>query len=274
MSKPTLPATRSTRLATVNAHDLKVNPVAQRDFKHSWAEHILANFDINKFQRPHVNKRTDGTLYVLEGQHGTWAYREKFAVEGESNLPIQVELYDGLTEAEEAEYFLSLNDKKVVDAYSKFKVAVTAGRAVESDIDRIVRVNRCRVTSMTTQEGAISAVTALIQIYNRAGAANLSATIRILRDSFGDGGYDRANLLGLSAVIARYNLTDLDLVAALIKIPRGSKGLAQQAALNRQTFGCTIVEATAAALVDAYNKGKRGRAKVPSWWTAGEEAAA
>lgn len=265
MPKPTLPKTNH-RLATVNAHDLKVNPVAQRDFRINHARDILAKWDINKFQRPHVNKRDSGELYIMEGQHGTWAYRQNYGDDEQAILPIQVELYEGLSETEEAEFFLSLNDKKAVDTYAKFKVGVTAGREEPATVDRIVRTNGCVVTNGTSVSGGIRAVSALLTIYRRHGADNLAHTIRTLRDSFGDGGYEHPNLLGVSAVLARYGLTSDELTPALLRIPRGSKGLAQSAALNREAFGITLPEATSAAIVASYNKGKRGRGKLAPWF--------
>lgn len=267
-----LPAQRRSHIETVNAHDLHVNPVAQRAFRPAWAAQIAAEWDIDKYQRPHVNRRDDGSLYIMEGQHGTHAYRVVYRQEGVDTLPVQVELYEGLTEQEEAEFFLSLNNKKAIDAMSRFKVAVTAGYSTETDIDRIVRANGAVVTASTDTAGAISAVNALRSIYSSHGGHTLGATIRALRDSFGDQGYERHILLGLAAVIARYGVTEESIVASLAKVPRGSKGLSQAAALNREAFGCTIVEATSAAIVDAYNKGRRGKAKLPSWWHVADEA--
>lgn len=268
MSNHTSKPARQSHLAWVPADDLKVNPVAQREFRPTWAETILAKFDIDKFQVPHVNRRTDGSLYIMEGQHGTWAYRQYFG-EGQR---IQVWLYDGLTEEEEAEFFLSLNDKKAIDAMSKFKVAVTAGREIESDINRIVQASGCTVNAGTTPN-AINAVGALLTIYNRHGAAVLAQTLHTIRSSFTDGGYERPVLLGIAMVLARY--PDVDharLVRQLAAIRNGWKGLVQSTALIKEQMGVTQPEAAAAAVVEFYNKG-RGR-KLPSWWKVREEAIA
>ena len=51
----------------------------------------------------------------MEGQHGTWAYREFFLF-GEDQK-IQVWLYDGLTEQEEAEFFLSSTTRRPSTRY-------------------------------------------------------------------------------------------------------------------------------------------------------------
>lgn len=259
MSKSNKPA-RQSHLQWVPADDLKVNPVAQREFRAAHAERILANFDIDKLQVPHVNRREDGSLYIMEGQHGTWAYRQWIG-EGQQ---IQVWLYEGLTEREEAEFFLSLNDKLGIEPIAKFRAAVTAGREIESDIDRIVRAAGCSVSN-SGSPSSIKAVATLTTIYNRHGAANLAQTLQTIRDSFIEGGYERPVMLGISMVIARY--PDLDrakLVRQLAAIRNGWNGLIQRTALIKNTMGCTQSEAAAAAVVDFHNKG-RGR-KLPNWW--------
>lgn len=253
---------RQSHLAWVPADELRTNPVAQREFRVAHAQKILSEFDLDKFQVPHVNKREDDSLYIMEGQHGTWAYRQFF---GEGQL-IQVWLYNGLSEQEEAEFFLALNNKKTVDLMAKFKVGVTAGREVECDIDRIVRANGCHVTGNSSDRNGISAVGALTTIYQKYGAANLGQTLRIIGDSFADGGYERPVLLGISMVLARYPQVEVvRMVRQLSALRNGWKGLIQQTTLIKERMGCHQTEAAAAAVVEIYNGGRGGK-KIPSWW--------
>lgn len=264
---------RLRHLLTVNAYDLQVNPVAQREFRPAHAAAIAKKWDIEKFQEPHVNRREDGSLYIMEGQHGTHAYKEVYGKEGVDNLPVKVWIYDGLSEQEEAEFFLSLNDKKAVNAMDKFKVAVVAGHEVECDIDRIVRARECLVGA-GFRGNTISAVGTLRTIYTRHGAAVLSDTIGILRDAFGDGSYEAQNLMGVAMVIARYAVKPVEMVKALLTVRAGSKGLIQQAARIRERTGVDRNNATAAALVEIYNKQHRGRARLTNWFATDEADAA
>lgn len=255
---------RQCHLQWVKADDLKVNPVAQREFRLAWANRILQDFDLDKYQVPHVNRRKDGSLYIMEGQHSTWAYRQ-WVGEGQQ---VQVWLYDGLSEQEEAEFFLSLNNKRAVDSMAKFKAGVTAGRVTECDIDRIVRANGCSVSS-SRSDNSISAVGSLVTIYERYGAAVLGRTLRTIKASFGEGGYERPVLLGISAVLARYS-TDLEeerLIQKLGAIRNGWKGLVQRAASIKDQHGVTQAEAASAAVVEIYNAG-RGGVKLMTWWAA------
>lgn len=265
MSNPTpnKPA-RQCHLRWIKADDIGVNPVAQREFRVSWAQSILDQFDLDKFQVPHVNKRADGSLFVMEGQHSLWAYRQWVG----EDQQVQVWLYDGLTEKEEAEFFLSLNNKRSIDAMAKFKAAVTAGRVEECDIDRIVRANECMVSS-SKADNAISAIGALTTIYQRFGAKVLGQTLRVIRDSFADGGFERPVLLGIAMVLARYSdAIDQDrLIEKLGQIRNGWNGVIQRANSIKAAQGSTQIEAAAAAVVEFYNAG-RGGVKLMTWWAA------
>lgn len=268
MSKPnSLKPARQSHLHWVKADDLVVNPVAQREFNLGWANHILQNFDLDKMQVPHVNKRTDGSLYIMEGQHTVWAYRQWLG----AGQQIQVWLYDGLSEREEAEFFLSLNDKKGIDSLPKFRAAVTAGREAECDIDRIVRANGAVVGSGKKNGNHISAVGTLLTIYGQHGAAVLGRTIRTIDLAFSEGGYERPVLLGIAAVYGRYG-GDVDeemLILKLGKLRNGWKTLVQRAQLLRDSHGVTQSVAAAAAVVEVYNAG-RGGVKLMTWWSAAE----
>lgn len=253
---------RQCHLQWVPADDLGVNPVAQREFQPRWAQEIYENFDLDKMQVPHVNERPDGSLMVMEGQHTVWAYRQWIG--GEKQL-IQVWLYKGLSEQEEAEFFLSLNNRKNIKALPKFRSAITAARPVECDIDRIVRLNGCTIGG--SGGNAIQALGAIQTIYTRHGGASLGLVLRVVRDAFTDGGFERPVLLGVSMVIARYPEVDIpNLVLRLSRIKNGWKGLIQRTYKIRSAMGCMQTEACAAAIVDVYNATGRGGKKLPSWW--------
>lgn len=253
---------RQCHLQWVKADVLNVNPVAQREFIPSWGQWLLDNFDIDKMQMPHVNRRKDGSLFIMEGQHTVWAYRQ-WVGEGQQ---IQVWLYEGLSEPEEAEQFISLNHKKGIQALPQFRASVTAGRKTECDIDRIVRANGCSV-SKSKGDDCISAVTTLVTIYERFGGPVLGRTIRVIRASFVDGGYERPVLLGIAQVLARYagEIDEDHLVKKLSGIRNGWKGLVQRTANLKAAHGVSQTEAAAAAVVEFYNAG-RGGVKLMTWW--------
>lgn len=260
--KPSLPprAQRGAHLEWVPLAKISVNERAQREFREPWAESILAHFDIDKLQFPTVNLR-EGRFYVIDGQHSIWAYKMWLGCWDDQK--VQCLVHRGLTEEQEAELFLSLNNKKTIPVFEKFRVAVTAGRGNEADIDRIVRANGCKVSQNRSQPGAIGAVTALQAVYRDQGGEILGAVVRTIRDAYGDAGYDASVLRGIGLVIGRYPMLDRPrLTVALHDAAGGVKGLLNKAYVSQQRTGGSKAESVAQAVVDTYNR-SRGPKLIP-----------
>lgn len=240
---------------------MRVSPLAQRELNQARVDRIVASLDLEQIGAPTVNKR-DGHFYIIDGQHRIEALR---AI-GWEDQQIQCWAYEGLTEAEEAEKFLKLNDVLAVHALPRFRVAVQAGREIECDIDRIVRAAGCKVTSDKV-EGGISAVGTLLRIYQRTDGTTLARTLRIVRDAYGTPGLEADVLDGIGYLCGRYNgeLEDQVAVIKLAKVQAGVNGLRGRAEIIRQRTGLTRGHAIAAAAVEIINAGRGGK-KLASWF--------
>jgi hypothetical protein len=203
-----------------------------------------------------------GWFYLIDGQHriaalklwlGSWADQQ-----------VQCWCYEGLTEAQEAEQFLRLNDVLPVRAFAKFKVAVQAGRDAEADVDRIVRALGLRIARGM---GGISAVATLRRVYTRGGPAVLSRALRIVRDAYGEAGLDGPVIEGIALLCQRYDgeLPEQRAVERLSSAHGGVSGLTSRAGQLRHSTGAATVQCVAAAAVEAINRGPGGR-KLPGWW--------
>lgn len=264
MSTKSTTPTRVERAATlrwVPVALMRTSPLAQRELNHARVDKIAANFDPEQLGMPTVNKR-GGSFFIIDGQHRIEAMR---AV-GWGDQQIQCQVYEGLSESEEAERFLKLNDVLAVSAYARFKIGVHAGRHRECDIDRIVRANDCTVSNDHT-DGAIGAVGTLGRIYDQGGPEVLGRTIRIVRDSYGTPGLEAVVLAGIGLLCSRYNgeLEDQLAVAKLRGVRAGVNGLLGKAEVIRKQTGLTKSHAVAAAAVEIINAG-RGGSKLPSWF--------
>jgi hypothetical protein len=268
MTDPTRNGTRiqrEARLRWVPIPQMRVSPLAQRDLNQARVDRIAASFDLEQLGNPTVNLR-DGTWYIIDGQHRVEALKEI----GYGDQQIQCWAYEGLSEQDEAEKFLKLNDQLAVNAFAKFRVGVQANRPDETDIDRVVRAQGLRV-SLDNGDGAIRAVGTLRRVYDRADGPTLARTLRIIRDSYGDPGLEAAVIDGIGLLCQRYNGEIEDSLA--VEKLHGARGgvnalLGKAENLRRQT-GNPKNHCVAAAAVEIINSGKGGR-KLASWWKSGD----
>lgn len=252
---------RDVRLKWVPIGLMRTSSLAQRDLNQARVDKIAAAFDLEQIGTPTVNHR-DGHYYVIDGQHRVEALRQI----GWGDQQLQCWAYDGLSEQEEAEKFLKLNDVLVVDHFARFKVGVQAGRPLECDIDRIVRSQGLCVSKSKTP-GAISAVSTLTKVYNHEGASTLAKTLGLIRDAYGDAGLQSFVIAGIGLMCGRYG-SDLDIDTAVVRLGGargGVNGLLNNARAIRNTTGNYMDHCVAAAAVEILNAGRGGK-KLPSWW--------
>lgn len=250
---------RQARLRWVPIVDMRVSPLAQRELNQSRVNKIAAEFDLEQIGAPTVNKR-DGLFYVIDGQHRI----EALKVIGWGDQQIEAWTYAGLTEEEEAEKFLKLNDTLQVHAFAKFKIGVQAGRVEENDIDRIVRACELHI-STNHSGGSVSAVGALRRVYSY-GPGQLHRTLCIIRDAYGDAGMESTVISGLGLLCARYGsaLDDAKAVDALSHAHGSVGGLKAKAEMIRRVTGRPKYQCVAAAAVEIIN-GRRGGRKLQAW---------
>jgi len=254
---------RTAHLRWVPVAKMVVSAVAQRELNQARVDRIAADLDIEQLGTPVVSARDD-LFYVIDGNHRVNALRQH----GWGDQYVQCWTYEGLDEEQEAEYFLKLNDTLAIDAMSKFRIGVTAGRLVECDIDRIVRAQNL-VVSRDKIEGAIRAVGTLRRIYQRAGARVLRETLVMVRDSYGDPGLEAAVLDGVGLFVQRYE-GEIDAKRAVDKWASangGVNGLTNRAEQLRKQTGGQKGQCVAAAAVEIYNQGRGGK-KLTPWWRA------
>lgn len=257
-------------LRWVPLRDLVINPKAQRDLKLSKVAEIEANLDLDQIGYPILSLR-NGKFFIIDGQHRVEVLKRFFA--NDLDTRIQCHVYDDLTEEQEAEQFLKRNNQLAVTAIAKFRVAVTAGRPEESDIDRIIRANGCVVAR--SGENAISCVGALYKVYRRNGGAALGRSVRLILTSCGELGLTAQMIEGMGMVVGTYNgaLDDQHMTKRLSEAPRGVVGIMNGAAATRLATGHPMAHCVAAQIVETYNRGKQGRGRLPQWWSKTQRSA-
>jgi hypothetical protein len=258
---------REGRLRWVPLAQLRINPLAQRELNQARVAKLAAAFDVEQIGAPVVSHR-GGWYYLIDGQHRIEAL--KLWLGSWERQQVQCWCYEGLTEAQEAGLFLTLNDTLTVQAFAKFKVSIQAGRGTEADIDRIVRALGLHISN-TRAGGGIAAVATLRRVYDRGGAAVLARALRIIRDAYGEAGLDGPVIEGIGLVCQRYDgqLPEQRAIARLSAAHGGVSGLLSKAGQLRQATGSATAQCVAAAAVEQINRGVGGKnSKLPAWWRA------
>ena len=263
-------AKRHSHLETIKVGDIRIDCDAQRDVTKQSVKTLASNFNPDLMGIIVVSHR-DGVYWVMDGQHRVLALKEVLGDDADE-WPVIAECYEGLNEEQEAEMFLSLNNRKTVSAFDKYKVGVTAKRQVPEDIERIVTAHGLR-TSRDGKAGSISAVTALQAVYTLEGYKLLSRTLSVISAAWDATIWDSFIIKGVARFLNRYQLRVKDerLTRVLADYPLANKGLKMAAEKNRKTYGINLEIATAAAITDAYNKGRRGVTSLGNWFKADDE---
>jgi Family of unknown function (DUF6551) len=272
MNKPT----QANRRASLDTH-LRWVPLdeirfaeegkGQRELKQSRVDKINgAGFDPELMGYPVASHR-DEHYWILDGHARIDALK---AWLGDwHGQQVQCRVFEGLTVEDEASIFLELNNFTQVSAFSKFKNAVTAGRDIETDINRIVVGHGLVVSRETTRDDSVSCVAALIRVYRRGGPLVFAQALRVARDAYGKPGFESAVIDGLGLLCTRYNgqLTETDAVKKLGAVRGGVNGLLGRAQTIRKATDAALNEAVAAAAVEIINSG-RGNVKLKPWFKA------
>lgn len=253
---------RSGHLMWVAISDMRVNPRLQRELRPGWAAQIAADFDPDRFTPPLVNKHGN-RYFVIDGQHRVEAMR----LMGWEDQQVQCWVYDNLSDAEASDLFLWHNDRKAVGSFDKFRIAIEAGRTMETDINRIVLAKGLKVAQGVP--GGISATTALGKVYGL-GEGVLGRTLKISNGAYGDEGLKAHVIEGIGLLCARYNgeLNDEEAIARLGNARGGVGALNSKAWAARKQLGRSLPQCVAAAATEIINAGKgRSGKKLPNWWT-------
>lgn len=255
---------RRAHLRWVRLGDLHVSPKAQRAFRKSHAEGMAAKFDLESMGYPVVNAR-GGRLWVIDGQHRVAALKY---VGFDDDDQIQVEYYDGLTEAQEADLFLQRDERRKISTFDRFRIATVAEREEEKDIERIIVHQGYKITQGKS-EGAIGAVEALRFAY-RLDPTVLRRTVHILGASFDadPNAFTSELIRGMALVCQRYNgtLNDDKAIEKLSGLTGGPITLKRKAEALKLRTGHSTQHCAAGAIVETLNNG-RGGIKLGSWWS-------
>lgn len=252
---------RSSTIKWLAVTDLQICPQAQQDYHSAHAAKIASNFSFEALGYPVVSHR-GGVYYIVDGQHRVAAMK----MLGYLNSKVECECYEGLSEVEEAELFLTRNNRRNVRAFDKFRISITAQRPAQRDIEKIVNSLGLHIGAGIS-EGSIRATATLEVIYSMFEGGTLRRTLKIIRDAYGSSGFDANVMKGIALVCHRYGdeFSDDDAITRLSAVHGGVTGLLGKATVLKKQTSAQKGHCVAAAVVDILNSGRGGH-KLTPWW--------
>lgn len=243
----------------------KVSSKCQRERDQNWIDQLVSEMNVDELGNPEVSHR-DGSFYIMDGQHRIEAIK-RWNGAGWEEQHLQCWVWEGLTEEQEAEIFLRLNNRKSVAVFQKFTVGTHAGRPAECEITQIVTDEGLKISTQTIP-GAVGCVGALLRIHRQRGPITLRRALCMARDSFGDSGMNSQVIEGFSLLCNRYNgvLDEKSAVQSLSKVHGGVNGLMGSAEQLRQKTGSSKTQCIAAAAVTIINRDRKGAKKLQPWF--------
>ena len=282
----------------IRAGDLRVDDRYNRDISMRWVDDIASNFNPDQLQNLNVSRRLyrmvqrEGgppreeqvydanlkavnrvDLVVISGQHRLLA---TLKAKGPDFL-LSCTVYDGLTEAQEAELF-ALFDEKVRphQAWQRHKAHVFGRNPEALEIERIVTDSGLHVYKGSDpgglRDGMIFAVSTLYSIYRNSGSEGLRRILEIHFSAWQDNqeGYTAPMLQGTALMLRRFGgysqWRDEWLSQALSDPAHNPVTMRQRAQGAAAGISATSIAQEVARLEHTYyQQGKKGYQRLPPW---------
>lgn len=230
-------------------------PEAQRPEHDVNAKKIAEDFDPDVFGVLTVaGPMEDGMYHIIDGQTRWLAVRQMW---GEKEL-VPCTVLNVTEPAVAAEIFLRINGGRTKpQALDNFRVGVTAGREAETAVNHIIKARGYRLGWDST-DGALSAVTACLQIYRKHGPEVLDDALRTIQATWGKArdSVHQNVIQGFAELVAEHNgsIDRKRLADKLSKkfTPARFIGAARQA---KDFQGGTLTAAARSVLIKTYNSG-------------------
>lgn len=181
-SAPTRTAESRPSLKSVPVDQLVIYPNVQRDPpSRDSVKKIADSLDYSKLGVLDVSLRADGSYSVIDGQRRMLALKSRNL----GSYRVSCLVYSGLSEQQEAEMFLGLNATRVVSAFDRFKVGLTARRPDCVDINTVFKKHGWKI-SKASNSGVAACINSMQKVWARdKNGALLNRVVATLSEAFG-----------------------------------------------------------------------------------------
>ena len=233
------------KIVKLKPSDTTVDHRYQRELDAKRAEHMAAQFNADLMGVPVVSKRSDGSYVRIDGQHRVAAA----LIAGFGDVPIHMEVFEGLTIQQEAELFIRLNGgRKAIGAVDKYKARIEAREVVALEIFGVLKKHGCRIAAGRGR-GIVAAVAAIESAYHK---GNLHSVVYVLSAwmDLDTAGFEGAFIRGVSLFLSLYPSADLDLLVKKLRVATPRQLLTKMKNESRQS---TETEGSVYVLIEIYN---------------------
>jgi hypothetical protein len=259
---PRLRAAKSD-IRKVKPNEMFIDMAYQRLLNEKRVRAYSDQFDPNAIGVLCLSRRGDGGYAVVDGQHR----RAVLINVGESDSPVECEVFFDLSIPEEAALFRDRNQMERPSLLDRFRARLVAGDQTALDIMVILERNGWKLASTSgSGNGYFSAVGKLEKLF-RANPLAAERTISTLTRSWGHdtNASDGRLVEGMGHVFSRFGdqvFID-DLVDKLAKFPGGPATFIGQARGLQTLIGGTVSRAVGEKIITTYNV-RRKKSALPS----------
>lgn len=251
-------AKRTNHILYLRADEVEPHPSAQRvGLVPASLKRIMANFNPDAVGTIHV-VLLEGKYWIIDGMHRWTAIRRL----GFDTLKIRCEVHSNITDNKAAsERFLQLNDRAIVDQFSKWNNEVQARDPDALGAKETVESFGLTVDA-TKKDGTVSCPATLKRIQAKTdGPEVLKDTLAVLTGAYGNvsAGTDAKLIDGVAIVVGRFN-GDLDrdaLTRRLAKYPGGASAILGNGRGLSKMRRWSVARGVAEVVLDSYNVGRR-----------------
>lgn len=235
----------------VSLDALKVDHSYQRDLDVNLVQKIARDWDIAAAGPIVCNRRDDGSLYVVNGQHRAAAAKTA----GEMEIIAQVT--QGLSQAEEAELRLKGNTRRTDKVQERFRAQLAALHPESLAIVDIAGKFGTRINPWPDTKHGINAVSTIEELYRKDRGGHLVRVLEFIQEAFGqaDGpNVTTAALKGVSWLLERHD-TGMDRKRMVERLGvEGMPQLMRAAMSHRAALGGSLWMNYYRAMVGVYNE--------------------
>jgi hypothetical protein len=254
-------------LQEIPANLLDIDPGVQRDLNPNRVKKIADNFNEHSLGVLVVSRRSTGQVgkyryVVLDGQTRLEAIR-KVTGQDDTTMGVMCQIYTNLSRREEAEIFLTHNDRSAVRKIDRFRIALVAQEQWAEELNAVVIKHGFEISPNVSTARRVTAIGTLERLYRMDGGLDsIDRAFDTLTTAWGHqvNAASDASLAGLGLLYQRHpGQVDFRGLANRLASAGSSAAFRGEVSQRRQALELTLSEAAYRYVIQLHDKGRKSR---------------